>query len=86
MQQLSGKTAVVIGGGSGIGRGIALALADEGMNLVIADIEQGTAQAVAEEVRKCNVRALAVAVDATRPDSLDRSLTQLGDNCRGSQT
>ena len=72
MQQLSGKTAVVIGGGSGIGRGIALALADEGMNLVIADIEQGAAQAVAEEVRKRNVRALAVAVDATRSDSLDR--------------
>lgn len=70
MQQLADRTGVVIGGGSGIGRGIALALADEGMNLVIADIERDTAQAVAEEVRKVNVRAIAVAADATRPDSL----------------
>ncbi len=72
MQQLSGRAAVVIGGGSGIGRGIALALADEGMDLVIADIERDTASAVAEEVRKRNARALAVAADVTRPDSLER--------------
>ncbi len=76
MEQLSGRTAVVIGGGSGIGRGIALALADEGMNLVIADIERDTAPAVAEEVRKQNVRALSVAVDSTRPDSLERLAEQ----------
>jgi len=61
---------VVIGGGSGIGRGIALALADEGMNLVISDIERDTAETVAEEVRKLNVRAIAVAADATQPSSL----------------
>ena len=72
MEQLSGRTAVVIGGGSGIGRGIALALAEEGMNLVIADIERDTAEAVAEEARKQNARALAVAADATKPDSLER--------------
>jgi NAD(P)-dependent dehydrogenase (short-subunit alcohol dehydrogenase family) len=72
VEEFEGKTAVVIGGGSGIGRGIALALADEGMNLVIADIERDTASAVAEEVRKLNVRALAVEVDVTQPDSLER--------------
>ncbi len=72
MEQLSGRTAVVIGGGSGIGRGIALALAAEGMDLVIADIEHDSARAVAEEVRKVNVRALAIAADVTQPDSLER--------------
>jgi NAD(P)-dependent dehydrogenase (short-subunit alcohol dehydrogenase family) len=72
MDPLAERTGVVIGGGSGIGRGIALALADEGMHLVIADIERDAALAVAEEVRKKNVRALAVAVDATQPDSLER--------------
>ncbi len=51
MQQLSGRTAVVIGGGSGIGRGIALALADEGTNLVIADIARDTAQQRSIELR-----------------------------------
>ena len=57
--EFSGRTAVVTGGGSGIGRGIALALADEGANVVIADIEADSAGAVAEEVRKAGVRALA---------------------------
>ena len=37
---LSGKTAIVTGGASNIGRGISLAFAAEGANVVIADIDQ----------------------------------------------
>jgi NAD(P)-dependent dehydrogenase (short-subunit alcohol dehydrogenase family) len=51
MSQLRGKVAVVTGGGSGIGRSLALALAREGMSVLVADIEQGNAVAVAEEIR-----------------------------------
>ena len=40
MQVLRGRTAIVTGGASGIGFGIARALAGEGMNLVLADIQQ----------------------------------------------
>jgi NAD(P)-dependent dehydrogenase (short-subunit alcohol dehydrogenase family) len=68
--EFSGKTAVVTGGGSGIGRGIALALAAEGASVVVADIEPSAARAVAEEVGKIGARALAVATDVTQPDSL----------------
>ena len=63
MQELNGKVAVVTGGGSGIGRAMALAFADEGMDIAIGDIEAGPAEAVAKEVRAKGRRAIAVACD-----------------------
>ena len=65
MQELSGKVAVVTGGGSGIGRALGLAFADEGMDIAIADIETGPAGTVADEVRAKGQKALAVACDVT---------------------
>jgi NAD(P)-dependent dehydrogenase (short-subunit alcohol dehydrogenase family) len=50
MEDLSGRVAVVIGGGSGIGRGIALGLATEGMRVVVADIDAGSAEGVRDEI------------------------------------
>jgi NAD(P)-dependent dehydrogenase (short-subunit alcohol dehydrogenase family) len=47
---LEGKVAVVTGGASGIGKGIAEALKNEGAELVIADIEDVALQATAEEL------------------------------------
>ncbi len=63
MDDLSGKVALVTGAGSGIGRGIALALAAEGAHVVLADIEAGTAAAAAREVEAREVRALGVQLD-----------------------
>lgn len=68
MRDLAGRTAVVTGGGSGIGRGLALTWAAEGMNVVVADIRAEPAEVVAEEVR-----ALGVAAEAVRCDVSDRS-------------
>ncbi len=65
MQDLNGKVAVVTGGGSGIGRAMALAFADEGMDIAIGDIESGPAEAVAEAVRAKGWRAIAVTCDVT---------------------
>lgn len=72
MQDLAHRVAVVTGGGSGIGRGIALALADEGMDVVIADIERGPAEHVASEIRTRAVRSFAVHTDVTKQSSVDR--------------
>ena len=46
MRDLAGKVAVVTGAASGIGRGLAHALADEQMDVVVADVEAAPAGAV----------------------------------------
>ncbi len=63
MKALRGKTAVVTGAGSGIGRGIALALAAEGMHLGLFDIDATSAEETRDLVVALGVRAHAAAVD-----------------------
>lgn len=70
MEQLDGRTAVVIGGGSGIGRGISLGLAAAGARVVVADIEPDTAGAVAAEIAALGGTAVARRVDGTSTESL----------------
>ncbi len=61
--RLAGKVAIVTGGAQGIGRAIALRLAQEGASVVVADLKQAAAQTVADEIVAANGRAAAVAVD-----------------------
>ncbi len=61
--KLKEKVAIVTGGARGIGREIALALAEEGANLVLADLTQSEMDAVTEEVRALAKRALAIPAD-----------------------
>jgi 2-hydroxycyclohexanecarboxyl-CoA dehydrogenase len=62
---LDGHAAIVTGGGQGIGRGIALALADLGADVAVFDLNRAAAEAVADEVRKRGRRGLALEVDVT---------------------
>lgn len=70
MDSFTDKIAVVTGGGSGIGRGICLALARAGAHVVVADIDEDNAGKVAESVRSHGVRSAAVMTDVTRSDSV----------------
>ena len=70
MDDLRGRVAVVTGGGSGIGRGIALGLAAEGMTVAVADLQRASAEKVAAEIRSVGGRALALGVDVTSVESL----------------
>jgi len=70
MQQLADKTAVVVGGGQGIGRGIALALAAEGMRVGVLDIEADAAERTAAEIGASGIRSFARRVDVTDERSL----------------
>jgi NADP-dependent 3-hydroxy acid dehydrogenase YdfG len=69
MQNLAGKTAFVTGGASGIGLGIAKALGNAGMNLVVADIRADHLEAATEELGGAS-KVLALKLDVTDRASL----------------
>jgi NAD(P)-dependent dehydrogenase (short-subunit alcohol dehydrogenase family) len=70
MDDLDGRVAVVTGGGSGIGRGIALGLGAEGMTVAVADIQESKAREVALEIGASGGSALGIGVDVTSAESL----------------
>jgi 2-hydroxycyclohexanecarboxyl-CoA dehydrogenase len=64
------RAALVTGGGRGIGRAIALALAGDGRSVAVADLLGDEARAVAGEITKKGARAVAVELDVTDPASV----------------
>ena len=80
--RLDGQVAVVTGAGKGIGRAIALGLAEAGADVAVASRTQADLDAVAEEIRALGRRALPLATDATDAAALERlaaeTVRQLG--------
>lgn len=66
--RLDGKAAVVTGGGSGFGEGIAKRFAVEGAKVVIADINQEAGQRVADEIKTAGGEASFIATDVAEAD------------------
>ena len=77
MRELDGKVAVVTGGGSGIGRGMVLAFAQARMHVAVADVDLEAARKVADEARASGVKALAIATDVARRDSVEALAEQV---------
>lgn len=79
---LTGRTALVTGAGSGIGRAAALALADAGADVVVASRTPEEIEAVADEIRARGVKALAQAADVSDDASM-RALFDAADRAFG---
>ncbi|MBI5375645.1 MAG: SDR family oxidoreductase [Candidatus Schekmanbacteria bacterium] len=70
-RRLAGKNAIVIGGGSGIGRAGAIRMAQEGANIIIADIVKERVDKTVPEIEKLGRKSLGFVVDAAKLNELD---------------
>ncbi|WP_139488696.1 SDR family oxidoreductase [Brevibacillus dissolubilis] len=70
--QLRGKTAIVTGGGRGLGEQIAEALAEAGANLVICSRKLEACEEVANRLKQLGVEAVAMECDVTKPADVQR--------------
>jgi NAD(P)-dependent dehydrogenase (short-subunit alcohol dehydrogenase family) len=70
MQELVNRVAVITGAASGIGKGIAHQLAKEGVNLILADIEERPLAEMEKELRATGVHTLAVVTDVSKRESV----------------
>ena len=67
---LSGRKALVTGAGRGIGRVLALALAEAGADISILEIDLTNAEAVADEIRQLGRAGMIVQADVTQKDQV----------------
>ena len=82
MQDFADKVAVITGAASGIGQGLARRFAQEGMKLVLADIEEAALLEVEKELRQAGTPVTAVKTDVSRRESVfalaDRAFEAFG--------
>jgi NAD(P)-dependent dehydrogenase (short-subunit alcohol dehydrogenase family) len=73
---ISGRTAIVTGAASGIGLGIATALAEAGANVVMADIQKDAVEQAAHGLSGTNKRVMPIRIDVTQEQSVVEALAE----------
>jgi NAD(P)-dependent dehydrogenase (short-subunit alcohol dehydrogenase family) len=71
VEEFAGKTAVVTGAGSGMGKAFALRWAAEGMNVVIGDIQQDALDATVAELEAAGTPVAALRIDVSRLSDIE---------------
>ncbi len=71
MQEFKDKVAVITGAASGIGRGLAERCVQEGMKVVLADVEEAALAQTAQELRAAGATLLAVRTDVSRASDIE---------------
>ncbi|QRG70108.1 SDR family oxidoreductase [Brevibacillus choshinensis] len=74
---LKGKLALVTGGGRGLGEQMAKALAEAGADIVVCSRKLDNCQQIAEELGDMGVRSLALECDVTKPEDINRTVTEV---------
>ena len=74
---LSNKTAVVTGGGSGIGKAACFLLSEEGANVAVVDIHGDHAASVAEAIRERHGKAIGITVDVSNASHVHRMMARV---------
>ncbi len=83
MKQFKDKVAVITGGASGIGLALARRAAAEGMQVVLADIEDVALAAAADELRRTGAPVLTVKCDVSRAEDVENLAAQTLKACGG---
>lgn len=69
---LSGKTALVTGGGRGLGEQIAIGLAEAGADVVVCSRKKEACDEVAEKIHELGRKSISIACDVTKPEDIER--------------
>ena len=72
MKEFNGKTAVITGGASGIGRAMGELFLGKGMNVVLADIEQQALETTVAALKANGGRCIGIVTDVSRADDVQR--------------
>jgi len=75
--KLQDQVAIVTGSASGIGRAIAQRFAREGARVVIADLDREAAERTAEEIRQSQGQAMALSMDVTDEDAVEKGVAEV---------